>query len=268
VRVFLIIAIAHLTGNIGDIVDDHLLYGWGFFSLLTLAAMLIGNRFRQDPLPFPAPAPRRTRALSPWLATALSIAFVAVVPLAVRIADAGRQAMRPQEASALSCGGFSKALTSGAWIINQSRVDSLAQADCVEGVQHIRVAVAVLERPLRESKLLGLEHWLVGGEDWNLIERKIESIPADGALLPVLSESSERAGRRRLVWSLRWVNDAWRKPGFDSAAADFLSELAGRRHAVLLLLSVDGDDSTAVPALRGFLAQLPLRRIVAEEQGR
>jgi hypothetical protein len=168
----------------------------------------------------------------------------------------------------LSCGNFTKVAAAGAWITNRDRVDSLAQIDCAEGSSHIRVAAAVLERPLRESKLLGLEHWLVGGEEWNLIERKVESVPVEGGALPVLSESSEYEGRRRLVWSLRWVNDAWHKPGFDSAKADLLGELAGRRHAVLLLLSVDGDDATAVSALKGFLAQLPLRRIVAEEQGR
>lgn len=46
VRIWGIIAIAHVSRHRIDIVDDHLLWGWGFFALLMMVAMTVGLRFR------------------------------------------------------------------------------------------------------------------------------------------------------------------------------------------------------------------------------
>ncbi|MBF0332554.1 MAG: exosortase [Alphaproteobacteria bacterium] len=46
VRIWGIIAVAHVTKHRVDIVDDHLLWGWGFFAVLMMAAMAVGLRFR------------------------------------------------------------------------------------------------------------------------------------------------------------------------------------------------------------------------------
>jgi len=45
VRIFAIIAIAEMTNRRINIVDDHLLYGWGFFAIVLLITGLIGLRF-------------------------------------------------------------------------------------------------------------------------------------------------------------------------------------------------------------------------------
>ncbi|MBY0429862.1 MAG: exosortase, partial [Rhodospirillales bacterium] len=75
VRVWGIIALAHLTDNRIDIVDDHLLYGWGFFSLLLLGMMALGSRFRDEPSAAAPPlfSPGAARPVLPRLAAAVGL---------------------------------------------------------------------------------------------------------------------------------------------------------------------------------------------------
>ena len=258
-RIFMIIAFAHWTNNLGNIVDDHLLYGWGFFSALTLAAMAYGNRFAQSPRPpLPAVATAASGRSLPR-AAALCVAAVAAFPLGAGALN--HQATGPVAAQpALSCGGYSQLQADREWIHHAERVDDLAAADCSDGSHHLRLAVARLNRPLRDGKLLGLERRLLEDEHWTPIDRRLTQAVVDGQPVPVLAETYSRGPTRRQVWTLFRVGDAWRAAGWDTATADLAGQLAGHRRAAMVLLMADGDiDSEAM--LRSFLAQLPLSRL-------
>ncbi len=60
-----IVVLGHLIGNAQAAAADHLIYGWVFFSAVTLLLIIAGMPFRQDfpdvpaPSPAPAPPPRR-----------------------------------------------------------------------------------------------------------------------------------------------------------------------------------------------------------------
>lgn len=60
VRIFGILWLAEVTDRQIAIVDDHLLYGWGFFFIILIVLMLAGRRFSNMP-PLP-----RDYALIPW----------------------------------------------------------------------------------------------------------------------------------------------------------------------------------------------------------
>ena len=45
VRIFVILWLAQVSNNRLDIVDDHILYGWGFFFIVLLLLMWVGRRF-------------------------------------------------------------------------------------------------------------------------------------------------------------------------------------------------------------------------------
>jgi exosortase len=49
VRAFGMVLVGHLYGMDSAVVVDHLVYGWGFFLVITLALMLVGLRFREPP---------------------------------------------------------------------------------------------------------------------------------------------------------------------------------------------------------------------------
>lgn len=268
-RVFLIIVIAHMTNNVGDIVDDHLIYGWGFFSLLLLGCMALGNRFHQsfadlDGQP-PAPAdPAKPAMVWPMAGVALVVGVVAPA-----VAHAGWSATGHAAAAHgpnLSCRGYAPAKAEPGWMNQVPQADILTSVDCQNGERTVHFAVALLNRPLRKGKLVGLEHWLIDGEHWpfaghSQIERQV-----GGQTVPVSVDIAGHGSHRRMLWSLHWVDGQWLATGVDTAIADLKAELGGHRQAGLVLLATDlGDDdgASANMVLTEFLAQQPLQAIMA-----
>lgn len=84
VRVYGIIALAEFTNKRIDIIDDHLLYGWGFFAGVLAVAGYIGSRFADPVRPLSeearAPADHIGRGKLVTGAT-LAMALLAVFPL-------------------------------------------------------------------------------------------------------------------------------------------------------------------------------------------
>lgn len=265
-RVFLLIVAANFLGNAGNIIDDHLLYGWAFFTLLQFLVMAIGHRYRQDSRP-PAVVPPMAGSGPSVLAVAgLALALVIAVPLAARAGwpepETGGAATLP----ALSCGGLAVAAPEGDWIRNPAQADSVAAVDCRDGDRLVHFSVALLARSLRRGKLIGLEHWLID-EQWNRIGRQVATETVSGRPVPVQEDVLQRDHRRRLVWISPWAAGAWRVPGIETALADLKSELAGRRRSVLLLLSTDiagESEAAAAGRLRKFLGSVSLEGVLAE----
>jgi exosortase A len=267
-RVFLIIAIAHATNNVGNIVDNHLLYGWGFFSLLLLAAMAVGQRFRQDlaptaAAPLIAPIPQRP-------ASAGSILMVgAVVAILVSVAPVTTWSVRSHEGEpavvtpVLSCHSWETLSAEADWPATVKQVDAMTSIDCGRAGTRVHMAVAVLERPVRLGKLLGVEHWLEANEDWNRIDRRKTSIAIAGRAIPAQADTEALGVHRRLVWSLFWAGGGWQRPGWRAAAADLAAELVGRRRAVLVLAATAADrgEPAAAQVLGDFLADQPLAQL-------
>lgn len=83
-RIYGIIALADFTDKRIDIIDDHLLYGWGFFAAILAAAGYIGSRFADPARPFSvevrAPADHIARGKL-VTGAALAMAVLAVLPL-------------------------------------------------------------------------------------------------------------------------------------------------------------------------------------------
>ncbi|MBK1714326.1 exosortase A, partial [Rubrivivax gelatinosus] len=61
-RAYLIVMLAHLSGNRLAVGIDHILYGWVFFGLIILAMFLVGARWSQAEAPAAVPAARDAAA--------------------------------------------------------------------------------------------------------------------------------------------------------------------------------------------------------------
>lgn len=273
-RVFLIIAVAHATGNVADIAEDHLLYGWAFFSLLLLGALAVGYRFRDDPPPQPPGMPeilgtRITLSRTVWI-LALALVTLVVGPLALGRTPPDAGTARAVVMPPLSCGGFTPSVRPTLWRTPAALpgVDGLTVLECERDGRAVHVVLAVLERPVRWGKLAGVERWLIDRDLWTRLEIAPATARIDGRDEPILAERIGQGGSRRLVWSLFWTGGAWRRPGLDTLLADVASDLTGRRRAVALLVGADedaaedaanpgGGDASAL--LRDFLAGSPLR---------
>ncbi len=277
-RVFLIIAVAHATGNVADIAEDHLLYGWAFFSLLLLGVLVVGYRFRDDPPPQPPGMPeilgtRITLSRTLWI-LALALVTVVVGPLALGRAPPDAGTARAVIMPPLSCGGFTPSARPSLWRTPAALpgVDGLTVLECERDGRVVHVVLAVLERPVRWGKLAGVERWLIDRDLWTRLEIAPATARIDGRDEPVLAERIGQGGSRRLLWSLFWTGGAWRRPGLDTLLADVASDLTGRRRAVALLVGADEDaadpgggdpgEGDASALLRDFLAGSPLRALL------
>jgi len=259
VRVYLIILVAHLTDNIGNIAEDHLLYGWGFFSLLIFGAMAFGHRYHQDPDMGGAAVPSRGAGTG-WRAgvsCAVTLAVLAFAPLLATRSAATLPGIEAQ-APSLSCGAFAPAPAETGWFGGGNGVDRAAAVDCDIDGTRVHVGLAMLDRPTRQGKLIGLERRLTGSDDWLRSSRDILALERPEGRVWVLSEGLKEGGKLRTLWTVRWVGGISRKPGFDTMIGDFRAELGQHRHAGLLLLMADGPPETASPALRRLLSSMPL----------
>lgn len=260
-RVFLIIAIAHLSDNVGNIADDHIFYGWAFFSVLLLGAMALGQRFRQDGEPEGGIGDAVLPAGSSWsILTASVFAALLVAASPALVWGLRSDGARPAVALPhLSCGDSDDAASAAAgpdWPSHVGQVDSLKAVDC----GRVHFVMAGLDRPVRLGKLVGVERWVTASDGWSRVERRVTTRHIGGHTIPVQADLEVRGNRKRLIWSLFWVGDGWRVPGWPVALADLKMDLLGHRRAILVLAATSADEGEAAAeaVLRTFLDSQPL----------
>ncbi|MTJ83669.1 MAG: exosortase [Telmatospirillum sp.] len=274
VRVFLIIAIAHLTNNVGDIVDDHLLYGWGFFSILLLAAMMMGQKFRQDGAPSPSttsspaslsPVAGMTAASRlPALRTAgvLSGAALLVLPVGLRLGAPPAAGTVPPSLAPLTCSGdWQTAIPTLPWPTEVRQLDVLRFVDCRQAgdagpVPGVHFAIGLLERPVRDGKILGADRWITGSDHWERLSRTRISVPLASRRVPAIADLEILGPRKRLVWTMVWAGGDWRSSAVDTILSDLKAELSGHRRALLVVVATEIDDTpdAAADRLQAFLS--------------
>ncbi|MBF0324552.1 MAG: exosortase [Alphaproteobacteria bacterium] len=255
-RVFLIIAIAHLIDDVGNIADDHILYGWAFFSVLLLGGMALGVRWRQDHGPGKIPPLERSAPRAAILsATAVAAVLVILAPALVWVMWSA-EARAAFALPVLSCGVLGKLAADPEWSADVAEVDSLAAIDCGGDGRRIHFVMAALDRPVRRGKLVGVERWVGAGDGWTRIARQVAAESIGGRQVPVQKDLEANGHRRRVIWSLFWTGDGWHRPGWPVALADLKAELAGHRHAVLVMAatSADSGEAAAAEALHDFLS--------------
>jgi exosortase/archaeosortase family protein len=86
IRIYLIIGLAQATNRKIDITADHLLYGWGFFGAVMLAAMWLGAKVKAAPavprvLPLESPRAGISPSRRTGVVAAAFIVTVAISPL-------------------------------------------------------------------------------------------------------------------------------------------------------------------------------------------
>ncbi len=87
-----IVVLGHILGSAQAATADHLIYGWGFFSVVILLLIAAGLPFRQDRTARPAPAPTVGASPAPWAGLAAVLLLAATGPAAAAWLDRGRAA--------------------------------------------------------------------------------------------------------------------------------------------------------------------------------
>lgn len=268
-RAYMIVMLAHLSGNRLAVGVDHILYGWVFFGLIIFLMFIVGARWSQPEAAEQAGArgaggPSAVRGF--WATAIAAAAVVALPPLAgTMIARAEGAAVAPQlELPQRLSAGWSDV---GARLppfmpqfANPSAVASRIYSG-PEGV--VGVHIAYVRGQSEARKLATAQHQLVGMRDpvWSLPQEGSREIEVDGRPLRVRTAeilARERGGgaiERRpqlVVWRLYWVNGRWIAGDVQAKLFGGLARLQGQGdEGALLVLYADAE---TVPASNAALS--------------
>lgn len=256
-RAYMIVMLAHLSGNELATGVDHLIYGWVFFGLVMFAMFVIGSRWADPVEPAVAapitavasPLPQRGAALA---GGALACAVLVLLPLLLRPAS-------PEVATQ----GLTLALSErvGAWARQADDASrwspNYAQADLRQAARWQRGDEAppvfsdlayYAAQDYQRKMLSSTQGLLVLGESqWRLLEPR--RVDAGGTAMQqfVLEGGAvvEVARTRALVRQVYWVGGRWTERALEARAWVMLNKLLrrGDDSAVLVLHTPlrDGD---------------------------
>ncbi|MBG6080380.1 exosortase A [Rubrivivax gelatinosus] len=267
-RAYLIVMLAHLSGNKLAIGVDHLLYGWVFFGVIILLMFVIGARWSE---PESAPG-QRVEAQAVPSSGVWRPAVVAAVAAAAALLPLGLLAsLRHAEGAVAAVHHLDLPATLGAWTASDVRSDDWTPDYDDASARARRLytgpagSVSVLLDYYRGRdealKVVSTHRLLVGMRDpvWSVPRHETRSVELDGRRVALRRSEiharvslSGTAERRLVVWRLYWVDGRFLGGDIEAKIAGAMARLAGHgNEGAALLLYADGDDADA--AIEAFL---------------
>jgi exosortase A len=266
-RAYMIVMLAHLSGNKIAVGVDHILYGWVFFGVIILVMFMIGARWAEPDAnstltdsagglaSTSVAEPARTRSM---LGVAVAGVVIVVLPQ-LMIA-----ALEHAEGAAVDAVVDLPVRLSDGWSSEGAQLVKLAPAFSSPSAEArkayagpagtVGVHVAYFRGQTDQRKIVSSQNTLVGmrDSDWNLPQFGGKRIVLNGRAVDVrtamlLGRVSGGAAHRPklMVWRLYWIDgrfiggDAWAK------LANALARLRGRGDEGALILLYADDESTA-----------------------
>ena len=206
-----IIAVASWSDMRYAVSADHLIYGWGFFTLVMVVLLALGNWFA-DPLPAaatPVAAPRRPvhQKLSPLLALA-ALAAVLAGPAY------GWLALRQESPAALNPGpvpamiaGWSRLAPATDWQASVTGADRLVSDSYADAGGTVDVVIGFYTHQRQGAEAVYHTNRAFDGETWN--RARATTVAAGGTLPATLPAEllSGPLGAVRLAVTFYWVGD-------------------------------------------------------------
>ncbi|HUK59677.1 MAG TPA: exosortase A [Stellaceae bacterium] len=275
IRVFGTIELGEMSGSAAAVEADHIIYGWGFFSLVTLLLMAIGFRFAEDrkpavarPLPRSTETPRWTRTV---LAGALGILVSASGPAYIEWRGYGIPNI--DFAAASEPGVMSPwhplAKKRLDWEPIVHGADRSFRTDYSDGPNVVGRFVAIYQASPSGNYLVRSSNRIADPERWATVSRSSESIRINDQEETVTEERIAEGDRRMLVWSF-YVIDGRVVAAPLAARLIQLRDLFGRADRVEAFFALAVDESnTENPrnVLQNFLAAMEPARTYLDSFG-
>lgn len=265
VRVFAIIWLAEYTGRKLSIVDDHLLYGWGFFTLVIFGMMAIGLRFAdRDERPHPAAA-RVPPSSSPRWFAAMAAAVAIATLLLVGGIEAQASLMEGDDSASgrvsldlpASLAGWSPATPDASWTPSFPAADATRRLAFARDGRKVDLFVAYYWGQRDGHKVTATENLLASENEWATVERGHESIAVGGVPLDVASFrlTDVAAGTHRRLWAFYWIGGRTTAEALWVRGLNITGRLRGDGRAAIVAIATteEPDPAAAKAALAGFL---------------
>lgn len=274
-RAFGIILIAYLTDNEYAVGVDHLVYGWGFFTIVMLLILFVGNLFA-DPSPQQAnPQPITTPGQpTPGLAWLAALAAIILAPplyahLAMQPPPIEARALPTPSPSA----GWQPSMSATAWQPSITNADATATWHFTNdrGGPGIDLAIAHFAHERQGAEAVYHANRMADDEYW--IRTSIDHVTVDINNLPAQlyrERLSGRYGERQLVWWWYRIDGRFTSDPIRAKLYQLTARLMGR-HPPAAIIAVSAhyserpEEATVVlesfltayqPVLAGYLAGL------------
>ncbi len=217
IRVFGTIELGEISGNAAAVEADHVIYGWGFFSLVTLLLMAIGFTFAEDRKPvvarsLPRSGEPRSNETPRWtrmaLAGVLGITVSASGPAYIEWRGYGTPNIDFADASepAVTSPWHPLAKKRLDWEPVVHGADRLFRTDFGDGSDVVGRFVAVYKSSPSGNYLVRSSNRIADTERWAVVSRSIELIRINNQPEAVTEERIAEGERRLLVWSFYLVD--------------------------------------------------------------
>lgn len=264
VRIFGIIWLAEISLHHIDIVSDHLLYGWAFFSLVIVASMVVGNLFadyRTGLGTSSAVAGSQSQHVRPMVST--MAAALAVATLMVAVASHAAITAAPQLADSKvtldlpdSLGDWRKIPAGDRWTPDFPHADASLRSAYAKNGQQIEVFVAYYWPQREGHKVMSSDNAFVGEADGTVVEDQPAQVVSGRTRLEVSTLHIEAQGRSNLLWFWYWMAGRQAAGSLQAHLFALAGRLAGDNRAAAIAITTDEgmDAASAKAALTAFVA--------------
>jgi EpsI family protein len=275
-----IVLLAHYSNNTIAVGFDHIVYGWLFFSLVTLLLIWFGFLLREGPISRPPAVVTKT---VPMAARLLPGQVIVAGILAILLVAAPRAYAEWREATVppVDIAAFQAPDVAAPWqkVVGgvdrwQPRFigpDAELRQDYVAGDKRVDLYIAFYTRQRYGAKAVSAENRLADDELWTRSGSGTARADVDGAPLTMATERMMSGKTKRVVWWWYWVNGRFTANGIVAKLLQAEAEIfGGDRSAAVVAVGTDSDSlGTERETLRNFLAALtqvkPMLDRVAEQ---
>ena len=265
VRIAGIIALAHFGGPELNIVDNHLWYGWLFFTLVIFTAGYLGSYFAdREPEPHASSEkrelPRAEPLPRPWrlaIAGALSLLAAACAFMfadGVNSLSAALSVTRP--APAVGVDGWEKVAWSADWAPTFANADLKSQQSYARNGDTVDLFIATYARQGPGQKMISYDNSLIDRAAWSTVGERQRSIEFGSKTLPLAEFVLGSGDQRRYVWFVYWVDGSFTADPLLAKLLEIRAKLFfGDQRAAIVAVSTPDPKGDAEVVLRSFLQE-------------
>ena len=211
-RAYGIVLIAHLSDNELATGVDHIVYGWVFFSMVTLLLIAIGMSFRDHGVKLP-PARRGERAASGSPRGVAAVAAASLLLLALPRAYAAYLEARPVPAAgpAMHLGAappWRPAASRGDWRPDMPGADHrIAATFSGQDGSSVDLFIGYYGKQDHERKLISNANHIPDPKGWTTARWSSAALTVEGERIPAVGAQIVGHGQKRLVLFWYWVDN-------------------------------------------------------------
>lgn len=265
-----IVLLAHYSNNRIAVGFDHIVYGWIFFSLVTLTLIWLGYLMREGEEPIGVPPPTivtlAPRPLRRWRIVAVAAAILAVVCVP-RAFAAWRDATVPKiDAAALVApraqSPWQPLASVDPWRPQFPAASVSLRRDYLDAAsgRHAYLYIAFYAKQSYGAKVVSTANRFDDDKLWKRADVGHGKGLVAGRVMPLGMQKLQGPDGKREVYYWYWVDGRFTASRLMAKLLEVQAEFLGRKRsaaAIAVAADYDVDPAVAVETLHGFLAALP-----------